>query len=190
VKKACTMFFAALFFIAVLALPAAAFAGDGCTASKAATDAKPAVSTAGMTAEDCAKACDYKGECKLVNIDVKGMTCIGCETTLTGALEETDGVIKVVSISHKDGQAVVCYDPTKVKEELLVSAISHKGYKAAVVPAVATVTATTASAKVAPKGCAATCAKTCPSKTSCASKTATTTDETSKADKSKTDGSK
>ncbi len=182
-RRAAIIVMTLVFGIALLALPGAAFAGDGCPGAKAAAAKKVCPSTQ-MTAEQCAKACDYKGECKLASFSVKGMTCAGCENTITGALEKVDGVIKVVSVSHKDEKAVVCYDPTKVKDVTLGSTISRKGYKAAVMtdaPAAAG-----AEVKAAKSGCAKSCAATCASKKACdvKIKTAATTDKT------KTDGSK
>jgi copper chaperone CopZ len=178
----------------MLGLPGAALAGDGASCVGKITKITTEACCPGghMTAEECAKLCDYTGQCKVVHFDVKGMTCGGCESTITGALEKVDGVIKVLNVSHKDGMAVVAMDPTKVEDKFLASTINQKGYKTQVVPAIARTT--TVGDKTAAKGCAKTCspgcAKTCTSKakTSCGAKT--TTQTTAQAVKSKTDGSK
>lgn len=91
-----------------------------------------------MTAEECAKACGYTGEMKLVNMNISGMTCGGCEKSVTTALEKVDGVVKVISVNYSDGSALVCYDPSKVKTDAITTAVANKGYQVEVVPAVAT----------------------------------------------------
>ncbi|MDH4157057.1 MAG: cation transporter, partial [candidate division Zixibacteria bacterium] len=70
-------------------------------------------------------------------IDVKGMTCEGCEKTITAALTDIPGVLKVVKVSYKDEVAWVCYDPAKCKTDAMTTAIMGKGYTAQIVPAVA-----------------------------------------------------
>lgn len=91
-----------------------------------------------MSAEDCAKQCGYAGEMKMVNMNIKGMTCGGCEKSVTTALEKVDGVVKVISVNYADGSALVCYDPTKVKSDVITTAVANKGYQVEVIPAVAT----------------------------------------------------
>jgi copper chaperone len=103
--------------------------------------------SAAMTPEECAKLCGKDvGKCEMVNMSVKGMTCGGCEYTVTTALEKVPGVLKVVSVSYKEGTALVCIDPTTCKGEALTTAVSNSGYEAQVVPAVATTTTATAPA--------------------------------------------
>lgn len=94
--------------------------------------------TAQMSPEECAKMCGYNGTSAMANMSIKGMTCGGCETSVKSALEKVPGVIKVVSIDHKAGSALVCYDPAKVKTELLTTTVSNKGFAAEIIPAVAT----------------------------------------------------
>jgi copper chaperone CopZ len=82
--------------------------------------------------------CDYAGNCAFKTMSIKGMTCTGCEQTVTAALMKVPGVVKVASISYKDEKAVVCIDPTKCKDEsCLTKAVSDKGYTAEIIPAVA-----------------------------------------------------
>jgi copper chaperone CopZ len=98
----------------------------------------------GMTEAKMANAmggqCDYKGECANICLNIKGMTCTGCEKSVTEALKADKGVIKVISVDYKTGQAVVCYDPTKVESAKLAGLVTTAGYQAEVVPAVATST--------------------------------------------------
>ena len=176
--------------IALLALAVApAIAAENVTGDKACTahganakmisaDAKtcPHASTTGakMSAEECAKQCGYTGgKCDMVNMSIKGMTCGGCEGTITTALMTVPGVVKVVSISYKDGSALVCVDPVKVKHEAMTTAVSNKGYEAEIVPAVATMPAEHMVDSKA-KECCAGKAKTCSAaeKAACAKKEA------------------
>jgi len=119
-----------------------------------------------MSAEECAKLCPAGGKCEMVNMSVKGMTCGGCEGTVTAALEKVPGVLKVVSVSYKDGTALVCVDPTKCEKKTLTTAVVDKGYDAQIVPAVATTT--TAAAKTDSKSCAKVCSP--ENKAACAGK--------------------
>jgi len=82
--------------------------------------------------------CDYTGKCETIYMNISGMTCTGCETSITEALLKQEGVIKVVSIDHQSGKATVCFDPTKVESTNLTKLVSNKGYKAEIIPAVAT----------------------------------------------------
>lgn len=89
----------------------------------------------GIPVEDCESLCK-SGALTLVNLSIKGMTCGGCENTLTTALNEVPGVIKVGSISHEAGEASVYLDSRKGTSEAMVKAITDKGYKADIIPAV------------------------------------------------------
>lgn len=118
----------------------AAATGHDCSKMTAAECAK-------MSPEECAKLCGGDNNCEMVSMSIKGMTCTGCEQGITTALMKLDGVKKVVSISHKEGSALVCIDPTKVKGEALVTAVVDKGYQAEIIPAVATTTTSAAAVK-------------------------------------------
>ncbi|MEE8577614.1 MAG: cation transporter [candidate division Zixibacteria bacterium] len=183
-KRASVMFVALLVFAAFAMMPTAAFAGPGCSAKK--VDAKMiqaggAVKCDHVCTDDCDKDCKIAGaKCEMVSMSIEGMTCGGCEKSLETMLSEIDGVLKVKSISHKTGQALVCIDASKVKQSMLTTALVNKGYKAEIIPAVATtattVNATTVGAKKAcgfdkaacadktageKAGCSKACAKTC-----------------------------
>lgn len=104
--------------------------GSGCGASKT-TEATTA------SADAC---CGYAGKCATLTLSVAGMTCGGCESPVKEALMSDKGVIKVVTVDYKAGKAVVCYDPDKVEKGKLATLVSDKGYKAEIMPAVATST--------------------------------------------------
>ncbi len=162
----------ALTFIIIIAvfmvMSSAAFAGEGCSASKkSATKISSETSgkacspdeiaacakTLNISKEECAKLCG-EGKITKQTMSIEGMTCAGCENSLTTALEELDGVIHVMSISHKDGSAVVCIDNSKVEPKSLVKAVTSKGYKAEIVLAVAK---TTSASGPHMKSCSKTC---------------------------------
>ena len=92
---------------------------------------------ASMSPEECAKLCGYDGKMEMVNMSIKGMTCGGCEGSVTAALEKVDGVVKVLSVNYEDGSALVCIDPAKTKAETLTQTVTNKGYEAQIIPAVA-----------------------------------------------------
>lgn len=112
-----------------------------------------------MTKEECAKLCADGSACEVINMSIKGMTCGGCEQSITAALVKIDGVKKVVSVSYKDGSALVLIDPAKVKSEMLATAVTDKGYEVQVVPAVATMTSAQAKARVCSPEQKAACAR-------------------------------
>lgn len=64
-----------------------------------------------------------------VTLDVERMTCPSCATTVTMALNRTDGVVDA-HVTYTPPQAVVQYDPSKVGVEALMTAITNTGYPA------------------------------------------------------------
>ena len=185
-------FLLGFFVLAVMALTAAMiFAGDNCstTAKKTSADksvcpatGKATATTASasssctpeqmaacasgknISAEECAKLCSA-GKAVNHTIAIKGMTCTGCENSLSTALKGVDGVNNVVSISYKDEKAVVCVDPAKCTAETLTKAITDKGYTAEIIPAVAkTGTAVNDSKACAAAKASGACSATCGSK--------------------------
>ena len=150
VKKILMPAIAALAILAIVSMPIQAGPGCGkgdkaaCSAIGAKAACNPADKGAcmtkyGLSEEDCKKLCSTMGgKCDFAEISIKGMTCTGCETILTGALEKVPGVAKVVMINHKDGIAVVALDRKKAKDDFLVKAVADNGYQAEIIPAVAT----------------------------------------------------
>lgn len=60
---------------------------------------------------------------------IKGMHCASCVALIEGSLKETEGV-KDASVNLATGKATVTYDPDKVDDNKLASAVSNVGYKA------------------------------------------------------------
>jgi copper chaperone CopZ len=110
----------------------------------------------GVSEEECKALCE-SGKVKLITISIDGMTCNGCETSVKTALLKTEGVLNVNAVSYKTGQAIVYVDASKVKDEFLTKAVANKGFKAEIIPAVAT---TTTSGDV-KKACSAEAKKAC-----------------------------
>jgi copper chaperone len=121
----------------------------------AATAADACADKMGMTKEECMALCQ-SGQLTMVNMNVQGMTCGGCETSLKAALEKTPGVVSVNKVCYKSGTASVYLDTRKAKSDAVLSAISNKGYTAEIIPAVATAT-TEVEAKPANSTTGATC---------------------------------
>jgi copper chaperone CopZ len=61
-------------------------------------------------------------------VQVKGMSCTGCENTIKTAVSELPGVTGVAA-SFSDGIAKVCYDTTLVNGQQIAKAITDKGYE-------------------------------------------------------------
>jgi copper chaperone len=64
-----------------------------------------------------------------VVLNVKGMTCGGCENKVKGALTACEGV-KEVHVSHKDGKAIVHIEKGKANKEKLIEAVEKVGFAA------------------------------------------------------------
>lgn len=62
-------------------------------------------------------------------IDVKGVTCEGCEQHVSGALRKVPGVASA-NASYVEATATVTYDPTRTNIEQLMAAIDSTGYEA------------------------------------------------------------
>jgi copper chaperone CopZ len=62
-----------------------------------------------------------------VNLDVKGMTCEGCENTVVAGIKKLEG-IQEATASHTAEEAVIVYDSTLITVEAISSAIADVGY--------------------------------------------------------------
>ena len=62
-----------------------------------------------------------------LTVNVKGMTCTGCENHIVHEVNKLDG-IKSVRASYSGGNATVSYITTKVKRSEIVAAINNTGY--------------------------------------------------------------
>jgi len=69
-----------------------------------------------------------KSDIVLKSLGVNGMTCVGCEVTLEGAVSQIDGVLKVKASAATDS-AKIEYDKSKTDEKTISKAIEHLGYK-------------------------------------------------------------
>ncbi len=131
--------------------------GATCTAAeKAACAAKGASLTAAggtCTIESCLKACEVKhaeicginaANHRLASMSIKGMTCAGCEKSVTTALMAVEGVNNVIEVCSKAGFAVVCTaKDSKLSNDSMIKAVSSKGFESEIIPAVAITTTTT-----------------------------------------------
>jgi mercuric ion transport protein len=63
-----------------------------------------------------------------IELNVKGMTCSGCEEHVRHAVNELDGILRA-SASYKDGKAIIHYDVKKTSPEQIKAAINGTGYK-------------------------------------------------------------
>lgn len=66
-----------------------------------------------------------------VVINVKGMYCASCESTVTAMLRRTPGVL-CANVSVDNGEATVVYDSARTSPAKLVNVITALGYTASV----------------------------------------------------------
>ncbi len=62
-------------------------------------------------------------------LNIKGMTCAGCEGRVKDALSACEGVSDV-KVSHKDGKAHMHVEEGKVKKDVLIEALKQVGFLA------------------------------------------------------------
>ncbi|MEZ4698475.1 MAG: mercuric transporter MerT family protein [Rhodothermales bacterium] len=62
-----------------------------------------------------------------VVLDIEGMTCAGCTTTVSKALLNTTGVIEA-TVTYEPSQAVIRYDKSRVTIDQLTRATRNAGY--------------------------------------------------------------
>ena len=134
----------------------------GKSASMASAHCDPSHCTPEMCAEKLgmtmAEFKDMSAKYDLVSMNVKGMTCGSCESSIRTSLEHVPGVVKVAKVSYKTGTAMAWVERDQVEAKSLVTAVANKGYEAEIVPAVAHEnTEAPAKAANAKKSCAATC---------------------------------
>jgi len=61
------------------------------------------------------------------SLNIKGMTCGGCVTSVTNVLKAIAGVTSV-EVSLEQNRATISYDPNKAKLAQLKTAIEDAGY--------------------------------------------------------------
>ena len=116
-----------LFGLAIFLIPNIAFSGDkesGC----------PMAKMAGGCASKTEAAKCGTDKCAYLTIKVMGMKDAEAGLKLTNALKAEKGVMKADSLDFKAEHAVICYDPSVVKAEQLVSLATGAGYKVEVIP--------------------------------------------------------
>lgn len=72
-----------------------------------------------------------KAELEKVILEVKNMTCPACIVPVKNSLTRLDGV-KEAKVTLKPPEAIVIYDPNKVKVEDLIRATTNVGYPSSV----------------------------------------------------------
>lgn len=65
---------------------------------------------------------------KTIELNVTGMTCTGCESTIESALTDLEGVVSAEAI-HTKSITTVSFDSTKVNTDLLSQTINNLGYQ-------------------------------------------------------------
>jgi copper chaperone CopZ len=63
-----------------------------------------------------------------LTVSVEGVSCASCTLSIRRALKRLEGV-KTVQAGSEPNQAVVTYDPDKVKPEQIVQTIDELGFK-------------------------------------------------------------
>ena len=71
---------------------------------------------------------DFSAGISSAMINIAGMSCTGCEETITKGVTSLEGVQKA-SADYKLGKAWVTYDSTRVNSSQLIDVIEMKGYK-------------------------------------------------------------
>lgn len=77
----------------------------------------------------------YKGKLAVVNMSISGMHCTHCSDGVTAGLGKVDGVLKVVSVDYKTGDAKVLVAADKAKNENLIKAVADSKFAAKIVVA-------------------------------------------------------
>lgn len=60
-------------------------------------------------------------------LDVEGMTCTGCENTISNAVKQLGGIVDI-NADHQTGRVEVTFDTTLVDLKSISQAITGKGY--------------------------------------------------------------
>jgi copper chaperone CopZ len=65
---------------------------------------------------------------KSISIKVSGMHCDGCAATIEALVSAEDGV-QAVSVTYKDSEARILFDPMRTSEDRLVALVQRPGYR-------------------------------------------------------------
>lgn len=63
-----------------------------------------------------------------LNMEVKGMTCSGCEEHVKHALNRLDGILEA-DVSYEESRATVKFDTSQTSSDEIIEAINDTGYK-------------------------------------------------------------
>lgn len=100
-----------------------------------------------------------------LNLDIKGMTCGGCENKVKAALKGIDGVVETQKVSSQSDEAILTYDPSVTNSEDIIKSLTEKtGYSIQVSKDAAMVGEAKACTKEGTKAC---CASKAGAKKSC-----------------------
>ena len=69
----------------------------------------------------------FESNLKLVNMEIEGMTCTGCEEHVQFAASQLEGVF-VVKASYEAGNAAITFDQSVSSLEKVIEAINETGY--------------------------------------------------------------
>lgn len=83
---------------------------------------------AGKSTSSDTKATTEAVASKTVTLAVSGMTCTGCENTVSEAVTKIAGVSSIKA-SFADSTAVVSFDPSKTTIDAIGAAITEAGYE-------------------------------------------------------------
>jgi len=64
---------------------------------------------------------------EIVNLNIEGMTCTGCEENINHSISKLDGILEIKS-SYKKGTSVIEFDKSKTNLEAIKKIIRSKGY--------------------------------------------------------------
>lgn len=106
----------------IIILLCLAFIGSACSSSGSKSGEREASDAAATTETGLSQE-----NLKLVHLDVRGMTCEGCEKAIVSSIRKLDG-IEEASASHTAEEAIVKFDSTKTSMEAISQAISDAGY--------------------------------------------------------------
>ena len=91
----------------------------------------------GGCSQSCKKSKESSDETKVeiaaenldqLTLNVKGMTCEGCENAVVASINKLDG-IQEATASHTEESTVVSFDPGKTDKEAISQAIMDAGYE-------------------------------------------------------------
>lgn len=68
------------------------------------------------------------GDVNYERVSITGMSCTGCEETITAGVTSLEGV-QDATADYQEGAAWVSYDPARIGHEEITAAIESKGYK-------------------------------------------------------------